>query len=42
MILKMTPMRLSRQLTAVKGALNGMIGSYVEHFAKGHLIEKIN
>lgn len=35
------PYEIVRQLTAVKGALNGMIGSYVEHFAKGHLIEKI-
>ena len=35
------PYEIVRQLTAVKGALNGMINSYVEHFAKGHLIEKI-
>lgn len=30
-----------RQLTAVKGAVNGMITSYIEHFAKGHFIENI-
>jgi len=35
------PYEMVRQLTAVKGALNGMITSYVEHFAKGHLIDKI-
>ena len=35
------PYEIVRQLTAVKGALNGMISSYVEHFAKGHLIQKI-
>ncbi len=35
------PYEIVRQLTAVKGALNGMINSYIEHFAKGHLIEKI-
>jgi DNA-binding FrmR family transcriptional regulator len=35
------PYEIVRQLTAVKCALNGMINSYVEHFAKGHLVEKI-
>jgi len=35
------PYEIVRQLTAVKGALNGMINSYIEHFAKGHLVEKI-
>lgn len=35
------PYEMVRQLTAVKGALNGMITSYIEHFAKGHLIENI-
>ena len=35
------PYEIVRQLTAVKGALNGMISSYVEHFAKTHLIQKI-
>lgn len=35
------PYEMVRQLTAVKGAVNGMITSYVEHFAKGHFIENI-
>ncbi len=35
------PYEMVRQLTAVKGALNGMISSYIEHFTKGHLIDKI-
>jgi len=35
------PYEIIRQLTAVKGAINGMITSYVEHYAKGHLIGKI-
>lgn len=35
------PYEMLRQLTAVKGAVNGMITSYVEHFAKGHFIDKI-
>lgn len=35
------PYEMVKQLTAVKGALNGMITSYVEHFAKGHFIENI-
>jgi len=35
------PYEIIRQLTAVKGALNGMITSYVEHYAKGHLVSKI-
>lgn len=35
------PYETIRQLTAIKGALNGMITSYVEHYAKGHMIEKI-
>lgn len=35
------PYEIVRQLAAIKGALNGMINSYVEHFAKGHLVEKI-
>ena len=35
------PYEVIRQLTAVKGAINGMITSYVEHYAKGHLIKKI-
>jgi len=35
------PYEIIRQLTAVKGAVNGMINSYIEHFAKGHMIENI-
>jgi len=35
------PYEVIRQLTAIKGAVNGMINSYVEHFAKGHLVNKI-
>jgi len=35
------PYEVIRQLTAVKGALNGMINSYIEHFAKGHLVKEI-
>ncbi len=35
------PYETIRQLTSVKGAVNSMIASYVEHYAKGHLIDKI-
>jgi len=35
------PYEIIRQLTAIKGAVNGMINSYVEHFAKGHLVKEI-
>lgn len=35
------PYETIRQLTAIKGALNGMITSYVEHYAKGHMIDNI-
>ncbi len=35
------PYETIRQLTAIKGAVNGMITSYVEHYAKGHLIDNI-
>jgi DNA-binding FrmR family transcriptional regulator len=35
------PYEVIRQLTAIKGALNGMINSYIEHFAKGHLVKDI-
>ena len=35
------PYEVIRQLTAIKGAVNGMINSYVEHFAKGHLVSEI-
>ena len=35
------PYETIRQLTAVKGAVSGMISSYIEHYAKGHMIESI-
>lgn len=35
------PYEVIRQLSAIKGAVNGMINSYVEHFAKGHLVNEI-
>ena len=35
------PYEVIRQLTAIRGAVNGMINSYVEHFAKGHLVKEI-
>ncbi len=35
------PYEIIRQLTAIKGAVNGMINSYIEHFAKGHLVAEI-
>jgi DNA-binding FrmR family transcriptional regulator len=35
------PYEIIRQLTAIKGAINGMINSYIEHFAKGHLVDDI-
>ena len=35
------PYEVIRQLSAVKGAVNGMINSYVEHFAKEHLVKGI-
>jgi DNA-binding FrmR family transcriptional regulator len=35
------PYEVIRQLSAIKGAINGMINSYIEHFAKEHLVEKI-
>ena len=35
------PYEVIRQLTAIKGAVNGMITSYVEHFAKSHLVTEI-
>jgi len=35
------PYETIRQLTAIKGAVSAMISSYIEHYAKGHLIEKI-
>ncbi len=35
------PFEVIRQLTAIKGAVNGATTSYVEHYAKGHLIDNI-
>ena len=35
------PYEIIRQLTAIKGAVNGMINSYIEHFAKSHLVKEI-
>ncbi|WP_321311835.1 metal/formaldehyde-sensitive transcriptional repressor [Halarcobacter sp.] len=35
------PYETIRQLTAIKGAVNGMITSYIEHYAKGHMINKV-
>lgn len=35
------PYEIVRQLTTIKGALNGMIHAYVEHFAKFHLVDDI-
>jgi len=35
------PYEVIRQLTAIKGAVGGMINSYIEHFAKGHLVGEI-
>jgi DNA-binding FrmR family transcriptional regulator len=35
------PYEIIRQLTAIKGAVNGMINSYVEHYAKGHLVKEV-
>ena len=35
------PYEVIRQLTAIRGAVNGMLNSYVEHFAKGHLVKEI-
>lgn len=35
------PYETIRQLTAIKGAVRGMISSFIEHYAKGHMIESI-
>jgi len=35
------PYEVIRQLSAIKGAINGMIYSYIEHYAKGHLVKEI-
>jgi len=41
LLLEDDPYEIIRQLTAIKGAVNGMINSYIEHYAKGHMIESI-
>ncbi|WP_421715864.1 metal-sensing transcriptional repressor [Arcobacter arenosus] len=35
------PYEIIRQLSGIKGSLNGMINSYIEHFAKGHVVKDI-
>ena len=35
------PYEIIRQLSAIKGAINSMMISYIEHFAKGHLVKQI-
>jgi DNA-binding FrmR family transcriptional regulator len=35
------PYEVIRQLSAIKGALNGMINSYIEHYAKEHIVSEV-
>ena len=35
------PFEVIRQLSAIKGAVNGMINSYIEHYAKEHIVKEI-
>ena len=35
------PFEVIRQLSAIKGAVNGMIYSYIEHYAKEHIVNEI-
>jgi len=35
------PFEVIRQLSAIKGALNGMINSYIEHYAKEHIVNEV-
>ena len=35
------PYEVVRQLSAIKGAINGMMNSYIEHYTKGHLVREI-
>jgi DNA-binding FrmR family transcriptional regulator len=35
------PYEILRQLSAIKGAVNGMMNSYIEHYAKEHLVNNI-
>ena len=38
---KKEPFEVIRQLSAIKGAVNGMINSYIEHYAKEHIVKEI-
>jgi len=35
------PFEVIRQLSAIKGAVNGMINSYIEHYAKEHIVNEV-
>ena len=35
------PYEIIRQLSAIKGAINGMMNTYIEHYAKEHLVKEI-
>jgi DNA-binding FrmR family transcriptional regulator len=35
------PYEVIRQLSAIKGAVNGMINSYIEHYAKEHIVKEV-
>ena len=35
------PYEIIRQLSAIKGAVNGMMNTYIEHYAKEHLVKEI-
>ncbi len=35
------PFEVIRQLSAIKGAVNGMINSYIEHYAKEHIVKEL-
>ncbi len=35
------PYEIIRQLRAIRGAVNGMINSYIEHVSKEHLVKEI-
>jgi DNA-binding FrmR family transcriptional regulator len=36
------PFEVIRQLSAIKGAVNGMINSYIEHYAKEHIVKELH
>ena len=38
---KKDPFEVIRQLSAIKGAVNGMINSYIEHYAKEHIVNEV-